>query len=279
MDEYVILNQHQFKALCDRRDGKDKVTEKERIEPESESKEVEEMLPLVDRETVPMSNANMKAFAEVNKKEMSKASLNTHFDDYYNDDDNGDSNAAKDAEIDGAIEKGLNRNAIQLFKFLRKRSPDIDWIDSSQMLLSGSLVPDSDIYKLMIDAVRTDGQISSSEMDYRVLRRFLIKSNVPENIVNKNIYKRRKMPVIVNPINADDIPTVRELKKRANAEEANQSRSTVNDQLPEESKYPLAHTQKEKVRKHNPDGINMMPVRKSERIRTAPAKYGRGRKS
>ena len=58
--------------------------------------------------------------------------------------------------------KGLPKYSIPLYEYLKTKSPSIDWNSNDDLLVSGEIVPDSNILLLLKDATNPDNERRTS---------------------------------------------------------------------------------------------------------------------
>ena len=125
-----------------------------------------------------------------------------------------ESEAASTENNEENIPQGLNRKGLPLYEFLKTKTPEIDWNENLELLLRGSLIPNTNIYELIKDATSTDGSISSDEASWRVFRKWLQDNDVPNNLVNNKVKKSENLPPVENPPKSSEFPSVEHLKDR-----------------------------------------------------------------
>ena len=158
--------------------------------------------------------------------------------------------------------KGLPKYSLPLYEFLKTKSPSIDWNSNNELLVSGSLVPDSNILLLFKDATNPQNEkIQSNLASWRVFKNWLLENNVPTTLLNNNVKIREKSPEIQNPVVESDFPSLNELKN---------------------SEVPLTINSVEKPATKEDSAINNSAkeenkkIRKSDRVIKPPKRYGRG---
>ena len=106
--------------------------------------------------------------------------------------------------------RGLNKRAIPLYKYLEKKSPLIDWNQDRELLLSSTLIPNSNIYTLLNDATNNnkDSEIKSNEASWRVFRQWLRDNKVPSDLVNNKVLQEENLPPMLNQPNPENFPTI-----------------------------------------------------------------------
>ena len=171
---------------------------------------------------------------------------------------------------------GLKKTRVPLYDYLKSKSPEIDWTVNNELLLSGSLVPNSNIVQLISDATNDNGTIKSNEASWRVFRAWLKNNNVPEDLVISNVKNKIKSPPIENPSHAESMPPVSTLVQNYNNGEPpivdDGEYLSAEDTSPVEDD-PIYDTGNNRKKK-----ISNGALRRSTRAKKAPNKYGRGAK-
>ena len=111
--------------------------------------------------------------------------------------------------------KGLPKYSLPLYEYLKAKSPSIDWNSNNDLLVSGVLVPDSNILTLFKDPTNPKSEkIQSNLASWRVFKNWLVTNNVPTNLVNNNVTEEEKLPEIQNPAEPAEFPSIAELKNK-----------------------------------------------------------------
>ena len=153
----------------------------------------------------------------------------------------------------------LQADELPLYEFLKKKSPSIDWNANNELMISGLIIPDSNIFSLIKDATNNKGTQKSDDGHFRIFKKWLQDNNVPDHLVNKKIKEKEKLPEITPPINLNEIPTVESLK--SNPKTTLNEIPTVENNTTVEKPY-----------------ISEEQLRKSTRVSRPPVHYGRGAK-
>ena len=122
----------------------------------------------------------------------------------------------QEPQLDPEIEAtGLHKESLPLYEFLKKQSPALDWNQNYEITLSGSLVPDSNIFTLIKDATKPNAQsVQSNDAVWRVFKKWLIDNNVPPDMVNNLVKKQEQLPEIQNPVTPSNFPTIQSMKRK-----------------------------------------------------------------
>lgn len=249
MDEFIVLNLDEYREIRDSKPDP----------PEDDSFEDAQPSRLVDKL----------------EQSESKKVLETDLNDTVSDINNGDSENLAEPVLaaEPNIPEGVNKKGLPLYHFLRKFSPDIDWNSNNEILISGSLIPNSNILQLIRDATENEAGIVSEDATWRVFRNWLRAHNVPSGIVNDRVNRKKDPPQVINPVDPTTFPSISTLKEREkkglgpvvhrNIETSVENVPIVESDDPENKKLD------EKVEKK--------PTRVSTRVKVAPKIYGRGR--
>ena len=170
-----------------------------------------------------------------------------------------------------------NEEALKLFDYLERMKPDIDWNNNNEVLLSGIILPNSNVYTLLKDATNKKGKIESDLAVFNVFKNWLNSNKIPENLVNaKVLEKKRQHPKITQPISVENFPSISELKERSpnKGVEIHNDKEAANSTIVNNEIFPDPKSLKRTVT----GDINVEPVRKSGRKKRSPQKYGFGRK-
>lgn len=174
--------------------------------------------------------------------------------------------------------KMLSHEGRMLYDFLEQSDPAIDWNSDNEVLLMGTVIPNSNIYKLINDVTNKNGAISSEKDIFRLFKNWLITNKAPAHLLNSTVYdKKDSSPKITPTLNPQNFPSVNELKQNQEKSGSEfvdiESQSTSNDA----SATAIAELEKNVTEKSN--DLNIEKLRKSDRIRKPPAKYGHGKKA
>ena len=155
--------------------------------------------------------------------------------------------------------KGLPKYSLPLYKYLKTKSPSIDWNSNNDLLVSGNLVPNSNII-LFKDATNPQNEkIQSDLASWRVFKNWLLENKVPTSLLNNNVTAKEKLPEVQNPAVESDFPSIDELKS---------------------TEVPLTINSVEKPFTNEDSAINNSEkektIRKSARVIKPPKRYGRG---
>ena len=258
MDQFVILTIQQYKEICRKVPNITHETsgsKSERISPSMSAPIIENQ----QQSALPIENSEEKNMAEEIDNEKNTV-----------ENVSGESPSKKTKKS----VSGLKKNGVPLYDYLKSKSPAIDWTVNNELLLSGSLVPNSNIVQLINDATNNNGSIKSNEASWRVFRAWLKNNNVPQDLVNSNVTNKIKSPPIENPSHAESMPSVSTLVENYNNGEPpivdDGEYLSAEDTSPVEDE-PIHDTGNNRKRKKISNGA----LRRSARTRKAPNKYGR----
>ena len=170
---------------------------------------------------------------------------------------------------------GIEKHALPLYEFLKKQSPALDWNQNNELMLSGSLVPNSDIFQLIKDATNLNNEnVTSDEAVWRVFKKWLLDNNVPLAMVNNNVKKKDQLPAIQNPVNTAKFPSIRSLKSKYRYKRGSSPVvQNISNTSTQSGETPNVDTEKKEKRKR----LDKSPLRRSIREKRSPKKYGRGK--
>ena len=151
----------------------------------------------------------------------------------------------------------LNDEGIPLYEFLKKKSPSIDWNADYELMISGLIIPGSNIFDLIKDATSSEDVQKSDSGHFRIFKKWLQDNDVPDNLVNARTREKEKLPEITPPINLNEIPSIQSLR----------------DQHSPSTEVVLQSNTKKRKKNY----ISQEPIRKSTREMKIPDRFkGRG---
>ena len=164
--------------------------------------------------------------------------------------------ASTAAPSDSVGIKGLPKYSLPLYEYLKTQSPRIDWTLNNELLISGVLVPNSNIQTLLKDATNPKNEnIQSDSASWRVFKNWLLDNKIPTDLLNDNVTAaKEQLPIFQNPAVASEFPSIEELKS---------------------SDAPLTTSSKDKPATEERNE-KRAAIRKSSRVIRPPKKYGRG---
>ena len=190
MQEYFVLSHSQFRRLCNKNNVDDTEKRSEKINPTTESSG-----PLAQKNNnTPIATRNIYNYKGEDENLTPPAPESSEPEPMDAEPIIQEPPQEPNQEIPEEA-AGLEKDALPLYEFLKKQSPTLDWNQNSELLLSGSLVPESNVFTLINDATNKNGEVKLSDAVWRVFKRWLLNNNVPLSIVNDKVKSKEKLPV------------------------------------------------------------------------------------